>query len=167
MPRRRISDVVLKNMLKVTLIYTIKNKQEVLSTHLPVILPARKHLWCNICQRPRCWFGPWMQYWRLFQYDKWLFLSKLTQTCQGTTLRNLTNNLGDPKSHILSRGAGLPSKRTFSSFKSLWHICWKAAKMIATFKHIFRSHSHYLKNHTALSTTKQDVNCKLLDAQLI
>ena len=26
-----------------------------------------------------------------------------------------------PKSHILSRGAGLPSSRVFSSFKSLWH----------------------------------------------
>lgn len=28
-----------------------------------------------------------------------------------------------PKSQIFKRGAGLPSSRVFSSFKSRWHIC--------------------------------------------
>ena len=29
-----------------------------------------------------------------------------------------------PKSHILSRGAGLPSNSVFSSFRSRWHTPW-------------------------------------------
>jgi len=33
---------------------------EILATHLSIVLPPRKHLWCNICWRPHCWFWPWM-----------------------------------------------------------------------------------------------------------
>lgn len=43
-----------------------------------------------------------------------------------TGLREIkTNNtLEYPKSHIFNRGAGLPSNKAFSNFKSRWHTCF-------------------------------------------
>lgn len=100
---------------------------------------VKNHIINLPCHHIPFWRGPLEQYKLEFQQLILALNATGTTAIAGENYEHLSDPYGDnmsiyviqqntstfeyPKSHIFKRGAALPSRRVFSSFRSLWHIC--------------------------------------------